>query len=164
MSLTPDEIHNRLFILADKLSDVINPVLLAFIAEEPLRLRELRRTSAEKMARLWPDTWRLWGRSLLCIGGAVGLAELGKTMQVWPGHPNFPSGHTALAASAATVIVLHRGRAWLWITTPLVLLMGAALIYGHWHTPDEVAGALLLGPSLTYFLWKATEKRSKPSK
>ena len=158
--MPPDEIHNRLFILADKLTDIINPVLLAFIAEEPLRLRELRRGNAEKMAR-WPDIWRVWGRTVLCVGVAVVLAELGKKMEVWPGHNNFPSGHTAFAASCAMVLVLHRGRAWLWIVAPLVALMGASLVYGNWHTVDEVVGALFLGPSVAWFLWQATEKRQK---
>ena len=82
--MSPDEIHNRLFILADKLSDVINPVLLAFIAEEPLRLRELRRASAEKMARLWPDTWRLWAEACSASGERLGLPSWEKRCRCGP--------------------------------------------------------------------------------
>ncbi|MDX1935143.1 MAG: phosphatase PAP2 family protein [Capsulimonadales bacterium] len=99
-------------------------------------------------------TAAFWGRSLLGLGVAVALAELGKATEVWPGHPLFPSGHTTFAMSAATCIVLQRGKGWLWLLVPIVGLMGVCLVYGQWHTPDEVAGGLVVGSVVPRLLWK----------
>ncbi len=152
------------FVVADRASDAINPVFIALIAEEPLLLRaKYAPDSGETTRRVWPETLRFWGRALLGVGVAVVLAELGKKLQIWPGHGNFPSGHTTFAASAAACLVLQRGAAWLWFTVPLVLLMMASLVYGHWHTVDEVVAAAFLGPSVAVCVWQLTKKRDKPS-
>ncbi len=79
------------------------------------------------------------------MGLAVALAEGGKRWQVWPGHPAFPSGHETLCLAAATCLVA-RDRRWLGLGLPLSALQAWALVRGHFHTPVEVAGALLTGP------------------
>lgn len=124
-----------LFALADKLSDLINPALGLLLLEEPLL--DPRNTR---------EPWLLfWVRAGAATGLAVALAELGKHFQVWPGHASFPSGHTTFATAAAASLVLQRGPRWLWIAAPAVVLMGSSLVYGHWHTPDEVLGGFALG-------------------
>ena len=155
------DIQNIVFVIADKASGAINPIFIALIAEEPLLLRARQAAGSGDRRRIWPETLRFWGRALLCVGVAVVLAELGKKLQVWPGHGNFPSGHTTFAASAATCLVLRRGPIWLWLAAPLVALMMASLVYGHWHTVDEVVAASILGPSVAFCLWQVTQ-RKKP--
>ncbi len=89
--------------------------------------------------------WEYWGRCVLGIGLAVLLAEGGKRWEVWPGHPSFPSGHETFCLAAMTCLAVRDLR-WLGLGLPLSVLMAWALVAAHFHTPVDVAGALLTGP------------------
>ncbi|MES2462939.1 MAG: phosphatase PAP2 family protein [Armatimonadota bacterium] len=130
--------------IADFLSSTFNPALGLLILEEPLRDQ---RSASEP----WP---LFWLRSAMAVGIAVALAETGKHYEVWSGHPLFPSGHATLATAAATCLVLHRGPRWLWVSAPCVLLMGCSLIYGRWHSPDEVLGGCALAVLITLAIFR----------
>jgi membrane-associated phospholipid phosphatase len=136
-----------LYWLADRASDAINPIFIALILEEPLLGDGAR---GERLRRCL----LFWARAALCIAVAVLLTEAGKRYEVWPGHPNFPSGHTTFATAAATSLVLQRGRRWLWLVAPLALLMGLSLAYGRWHTPDEVLAGWAVGTLVPLGLWR----------
>ncbi len=86
-----------------------------------------------------------WGRCVLGIGLAITLAESSKHFEAWHGHPNFPSGHETFCLAAMTCLAVRDPR-WLGLGLPLSLVMAWALIAAHFHTPVEVAGALLTGP------------------
>lgn len=58
---------------------------------------------------------------------------------------SFPSGHTTLAAAAATVISLAC-RDWRLVATALfVVLVGVARVYQGMHWPSDCAGSVVLG-------------------
>ncbi len=90
-----------------------------------------------------------WGRGSdvpfyrLFVLGAALLASLitliGKLLEVWPGHPLFPSGHTAYALTIAAFLVT-RDRRWLRVVAPLVGLLAVALVLAHYHPPVDIAG------------------------
>ena len=145
------ELHHLLYVLADHLSDGINPLFVGLIVQEPLVAGQGKSAKSQIASALL-----FYLRSLLAVGIAVTLAELGKKHQIWPGHPYFPSGHTTFAAAAATCIVIQRGWGWAWMVVPLVLLMAGSLVYGRWHTLDEVAAAMLLGPLVAWWLMRVT--------
>ncbi len=86
-----------------------------------------------------------WARCILGVGLAVTLAESGKRWEVWPGHPSFPSGHETFCLAAMTCLAVRDPR-WLCVGLPLSGVMAWALIAAGFHTPIEVAGALLTGP------------------
>ncbi len=142
----------RLFDLADQLSTIINPALGLLLLAEPL----LDQRSAREP---WPLFWVRAGAS---VGIAVAIAEWGKHSQVWQGHPNFPSGHTTLATAAATALVLHRGPRWLGVSAPAVLVMGSSLVYGRWHTTDEVVGGFVLGLAVALACFRVRSRSSEP--
>jgi len=64
---------------------------------------------------------------------------------VWPGHAGFPSGHETFCL-AAMMCLAARDLRWLAVGLPLSLVMAWALVAAHFHTPIDVAGALLSGP------------------
>lgn len=86
-----------------------------------------------------------WVRCILGVGLAVVLAESGKRWEVWPGHPSFPSGHETFCLAAMTCLAVRDLR-WLVLGLPLSLVMAWALVTARFHTPIDVAGALLTGP------------------
>lgn len=116
------------------IADAVNPasalLLLAapFVTPRPVR------------------AWEFWGRCFLSIGLAVALAESGKRWEVWPGHSGFPSGHETFCLAAVTCLAVRDPR-WLALGLPLSALMAWALVAAHYHTPVDVAGALLTGPA-----------------
>src|SRR5262249_41948815 len=135
----------------------INPILLLLLLAAPfVGPREER-------------IWRFWLVSAAGISIAVALAELGKALPIWAGHPEFPSGHATFAAATATRLV-RRSLRLLWIAAPLCALLGWALVAAHYHRAVDVAAALLLGPSVTLlcaamieFFIPETERRGEES-
>jgi len=121
------------------ISSSINPFLVLMILVEPALPR---RTEQEA----WP---RFWLRAVLGIAIAVVLAEMGKRYEVWPGHPSFPSGHTTFATAAAVALVCRRGRRWAPLALAAVLLMGTALVIGHYHTIADIIGGIALAVTIT---------------
>lgn len=122
--------------LPEMLAESVNPFLLGLLL--PLPFVGPRRGAP----------WRFWGGSALGIGVAVALAEWGKARMVWAGHPGFPSGHETFAAAAATCLVCH-DRRWAALAVPAVTLMAWALVTAGYHTPADIGGALVLGPTVT---------------
>jgi membrane-associated phospholipid phosphatase len=90
------------------------------------------------------------------------LAEAGKKWQVWPGHPWFPSGHEAFAASAAACLVLLYGRAWLTAALPAAGLMGWALVAAGYHAVPDVLAAAVYGPLAAALLLRLTGGPVRP--
>lgn len=90
------------------------------------------------------DRWRF---ALTAFGAAV-LASLitlaGKTLEVWPGNPLFPSGHTAYVVTIA-VLLVARDRRWLRVVIPLAPLMAVALVLANYHVPEDIAGGAAVG-------------------
>lgn len=115
------------------IANAINPLSVLLLLAAPF--------AASRPA--WP--WEYWGRCVLGIGLAVLLAESGKRWEVWPGHSSFPSGHETFCLAAMTCLAVRDPR-WLCVGLPLSGLMAWALIAAHFHTPIDVAGALLIGP------------------
>lgn len=126
----------RLF--AQHLADTINPVLALLAAASPFACP---RHAAP---------WKFWAGSIAAIGLPVVLAEAGKKVSVWPGHPSFPSGHETFALAAGTCLAFRNPR-WLWAVLPLCGLLAWALVAAGYHQPLDTAGALLLGPPIAWF-------------
>jgi membrane-associated phospholipid phosphatase len=124
---------------AQFLSNAINPALTFLSLTAPWIDR---RWNSSTTRRLRTIPWML--ASVAGIGLTVILAESGKHFSVWPGHPNFPSGHESFAASAATCLIV-RDRRWAWVAVPLALTIGGALVAAGYHRPIEVVGGMILG-------------------
>ena len=88
---------------------------------------------------------RFWTASALGIGLSTGLAELGKALPVWHGHPAFPSGHETFGLASGICLVWADIR-WVWIVIPLAILLGWGLVIVKAHTVPDLFGALLTGP------------------
>lgn len=114
-------------------ADSVNPLSMLLILSAPF-------VTPRRATR-----WEYWGRCVLGVGLAVILAESGKRWEVWPGHPSFPSGHETFCLAAVTCLAARDLR-WLAVGLPLSLVMAWALVAAGFHTPVEVAGALLSGP------------------
>lgn len=114
------------------LTNAINIVLLLLVALAPF------------VTRRGPGVINFWLQSAVGIGVGVALAESGKKWEVWAGHPAFPSGHETLALAAATSLAC-RDRRWLAAGIPLAALQAWALVTGHFHTPEDVTGAVVTG-------------------
>jgi len=105
-------------------------VLIVFLdpgGSDPIRTR---------MRRSLPD----FGVSIV----AVVLTVAGKSIEVWPGHPEFPSGHMAFTVSLGLGLVARspRWRAWmlcLWAS------LGLFLVLAGYHSVLEVLGGTALG-------------------
>jgi membrane-associated phospholipid phosphatase len=115
------------------IANAINPLSALLLLAAPFATR--RRTGIGEF----------WGRCVLGVGVAVLLAESGKRWEVWHGHPSFPSGHETFCLAAMTCLAVRDPR-WLGVGLPLSLLMAWALVAARFHTPIDVAGALLTGP------------------
>ena len=115
------------------IANAINPISVLLLLAAPF-VTPRRATALE-----------YWVRCILGVGLAVILAESGKRWEVWPGHPTFPSGHETFCLAAMTCLALRDPR-WLALGLPLSLVMAWALVAARFHTPVDVAGALLTGP------------------
>lgn len=88
-----------------------------------------------------------WQSALAAFGAAVFASLItlaGKTIEVWPGNPLFPSGHTAYVMTIAVFLVL-RDRRWLKVVIPLACLMAVALVQADYHVPEDIAGGAAVG-------------------
>ncbi len=115
------------------IANAINPLSVLLLLAAPF--------AAPRPGRVWD----YWARCVLGVGLAVALAESGKRWEVWHGHPSFPSGHETFCLAAVTCLAARDPRS-LVLGLPLSLLMAWALIAARFHTPTDVAGALLTGP------------------
>ena len=92
---------------------------------------------------------------LLALGAAL-LASLvtliGKLLEVWPGHPLFPSGHTAYAVSVA-ISLTALDRRWSRVVVPLLALLVVALVLAVYHVPVDVVGGAGVGIVITAAVW-----------
>lgn len=61
-----------------------------------------------------------------------------------PGDWSFPSNHATIAGAAAVAVALT-GRALLWLTAPMALLMAFSRVFVGVHYPHDVAAGLALG-------------------
>ncbi len=86
--------------------------------------------------------FRLWGLAAALVAAGVTLA--GKMLEVWPGNPLFPSGHTAWAVVIAVFLV---GRDWRWLpwVIPPLALLAVALVLARYHIVVDIAGGLIVG-------------------
>lgn len=98
------------------------------------------RWDAAKLGGGWG--FRLWG--LGAALAAAGITWAGKTLEVWPGNPLFPSGHTAWAVTIA-VFLVARDRRWLAWVVPLLALIAVALVLANYHVPVDIVGGLAVG-------------------
>ncbi len=121
------------------IANAINPLSALLLLAAPFVT--LRSSRAWELSR----AWEYWGRCVLGVGLAVVLAESGKRGEVWPGHPGFPSGHETFCLAAMTCLAVRDPR-WLGLGLLLSLVMAWALIAARFHTPLDIAGALLTGP------------------
>lgn len=138
--------------LPELLAESVNPFLLGLLL--PLPFVGTKR----------PAAWKFYAASALSIGVAVALAELGKARVIWAGHPGFPSGHETFAAAAATCLVCY-DRRWLGFAVCVMALMGWALVMCHFHTVEDVLGALALGPVVAVLCHRAVGawgRRTRP--
>lgn len=108
------------------------------------------------------------GRRFRLVGfGAAVLASLltlaGKTLEVWPDRPLFPSGHTAYAVTIA-VFLVGWDRRWLRWVIPLLGLLGAALVLSFFHVPADIAGGTVVGlvVGVSFFRWLERSERRRP--
>jgi membrane-associated phospholipid phosphatase len=90
-----------------------------------------------------PAKRRFFLRTLVALVIALLLAHLNRLFDFWPAHRYFASGHMTFAFGMA--LSLGMLRPWtLAFTLPLLIPFGAALITLHFHTPEDVLGAILI--------------------
>ena len=108
-------------------------------------------------------------RFRLAAFGAALLASLltliGKLLEVWPGHPLFPSGHTAYAVTIA-IFLVALDRRWLRVVVALLALLVVALVLALYHVPVDIVGGAGVGAAVAASGWRARRmwaRRSAPS-
>ena len=130
--------------------------------------------AAELFLPLWTALLLLaprWSRSDIrgwrfrAVGfGAAVLASLltlaGKTLEVWPDHPLFPSGHTAYAVTIA-VFLVGWDRRWLRWVIPLLGLLGVTLVLSFFHVPADIAGGTVVGLVVGVGLFRRLERSER---
>lgn len=90
------------------------------------------------------DRWqfRLIGFGAALTASLITLA--GKTAEIWPGNPLFPSGHTAFVVTIGVYLVAHDHR-WLKAVAPLACLMAVALVAADYHVAADIVGGAAVG-------------------
>lgn len=101
-------------------------------------------------------------RFRLVAFGAALLASLltliGKLLEVWPGHPLFPSGHTAYAVTMACFLVaLNAG--WLRLVAPMLVVLLMALVLADYHVPADIVGGAGVGLAVFAAVWRTQRAR-----
>jgi membrane-associated phospholipid phosphatase len=96
--------------------------------------------------------WRLYSLiTVLSILITQSMNYLFRRYCPWHAHPTFPSGHMMFAMSFATSLTIRECR-WLWLLTPLLLLLGTAIVVVKMHEPIDVIGSIFITPPLTWLL------------
>lgn len=85
----------------------------------------------------------------------------GKLLEVWPGNPLFPSGHTAYAVTIA-VFLVARDRRWLKLVLPLLALLAVALVLARYHIVADVAGGTAVGLAVGIGACRVVLPRRRP--
>lgn len=115
----------------------------AFVAEGAILLATLLLVLAPRWARGRPPPPRF---RLVAFGAAL-LASLitliGKLLEVWPGHPLFPSGHTAYVLTIALFLVVL-SRRWWPVALALVGVTAVALVVANYHPIEDIAGGAVV--------------------
>lgn len=122
-------------------------------------------TAALLLAPRW-DRSPIRARPFRIVGFATALAAslvtlAGKTLEIWPGNPLFPSGHTAYVVAIA-VFLVGRDRRWLRWVVPLLALTAVSLVLSVFHVPVDIVGGAIVGltVALPLFRWlKRSESR-----
>ena len=90
-----------------------------------------------------PDKGAFWGRAMLSLVLATFLAHVNRIFHLWPAHLLFPSGHTTLCFGLSLSLAMLRP--WtLYITLPLIVVLGISMVYKHYHTTFDILGAIPL--------------------
>jgi membrane-associated phospholipid phosphatase len=100
-------------------------------------------------------------RLILTSGTAALLAEMGKHYQVWPGHPGFPSGHTALTVAMCWNLYLRHkenNHRWAYLLGGIALAQAARLYLGHAHDLIEIGVGGILG-TIFPLLWERLRRQ-----
>ena len=96
----------------------------------------------------------------LCAAVLASLLTLaGKTAEIWPGNPLFPSGHTAYVV-AIGVLLVACDRRWLKAVIALALLMAVALVAANYHVPADIAGGAVVGGAVGASLFWLLQRSS----
>jgi len=122
-------------VVARLVSDLVNPVLVLLAIAAPWAPRKRDEGPLQ-----------FWAGCFAAIVIASSIAENGKTLSIWPGHPTFPSGHESFGAAAATCLICY-DRDWAWLVVPILVLFGWALVTAGYHDPEDIYGAIVLGPA-----------------
>lgn len=75
------------------------------------------------------------------------LAHVNRWADLWPAHPNFPSGHETFASCMAVALAALDRRS-LAFSAVLLAALGYALVRAGWHGRFEVVGGFLLGSAV----------------
>ena len=90
-----------------------------------------------------PAKGRFFGRALVPLLIALVLAHVNRIFDLWPAYRYFASGHMTFSLGVA--LSLGMLRPWtLWITLPLLIPFGAALVILHFHRVEDVIGAIVI--------------------
>jgi membrane-associated phospholipid phosphatase len=131
------------------LCDYLVPVLLAL-----LLLISWSTTQGNPLKTRFRLFAHFWGKAILLISVPVLLAEGGKAVEIWQGHPGFPSGHSTMAFAVASCLWLCRPGFWGLIGFWLASFMPSALMLHGAHDMPEVACGAVLGLSLPFLIWQ----------
>jgi hypothetical protein len=90
-----------------------------------------------------PAKGRFFARALVALLIALLLAHLNRIFDFWPEYRYFASGHMTFSLGLA--ISLGIMRPWtLWITLPVMVPFGVALVAFHFHSVEDVLGAIVI--------------------
>jgi membrane-associated phospholipid phosphatase len=100
-------------------------------------------------------------RLVITSGIAALLAEMGKHYQVWPGHPGFPSGHTALTVAFCWNLYLRHKEnnpLWKYLLGAIAFCQAARLFLDHAHDLIEIGVGAILG-TIFPLLWEKLRRK-----